>query len=83
MKKILLSTLIGLGIVSGAFAAGSYVENFDSYGTLSYSGSSASLNMVRFCMEIILLPLIRIITVAFGRPCDWRRTGRVALWVHT
>lgn len=44
MKKVLLSTLIGLGIVSGAFAAGSYVENFDSYGTLSYSGSSASLN---------------------------------------
>ena len=44
MNKIILSTLIGLGVVSGAFAAGSYVENFDSYGTLSYSGSSASLN---------------------------------------
>jgi PEP-CTERM motif len=44
MKKVVLSTLIGLGIVSGAFAAGSYVENFESYGTLSYSGSSASLN---------------------------------------
>ena len=44
MNKIILSTLIGFGVVSGAFAAGSYVENFDSYGTLSYSGSSASLN---------------------------------------
>ncbi len=44
LKVSILTTLIGLGIVSGAFAAGSYVENFDSYGTLSYSGSSASLN---------------------------------------
>ena len=44
MNKIILSTLVGLGVVSGAFAAGSYVENFESYGTLSYSGSSASLN---------------------------------------
>ncbi|NDA10857.1 MAG: hypothetical protein EBZ07_08480, partial [Verrucomicrobia bacterium] len=44
MNKIILSTLIGLGVVSGAFAAGSYVENFESYGTLSYTGNSASLN---------------------------------------
>ena len=44
MKKITLSTLLGLGIVSGAFAAGSYVENFESYGSLSYSGDSASMN---------------------------------------
>jgi hypothetical protein len=44
MKKIILSTFLGLGLISGAFAAGSYVENFESYGTLSYSGSSASLN---------------------------------------
>ena len=44
LKVSILTTLIGLGIASGAFAAGSYVENFESYGTLSYSGSSASLN---------------------------------------
>jgi len=44
MKKFTLSTLLGLGIVSGAFAAGSYVENFESYGSLSYSGDSASMN---------------------------------------
>jgi len=44
MKKIILPTFLGLGIVSGAFAAGSYVENFESYGSLSYSGGSASMN---------------------------------------
>ena len=44
MKKIILSTFLGLGLISGAFAAGSYVENFESYGTLSYTGNSASLN---------------------------------------
>ena len=44
MQKIIFSTFICLGLVTGAFAAGSYVENFESYGTLSYSGSSASLN---------------------------------------
>ena len=44
MQKIIYSTFICLGLVTGAFAAGSYVENFESYGTLSYSGSSASLN---------------------------------------
>ena len=44
MKKIILCAFLGLGLISGAFAAGSYVENFESYGTLSYSGSSASLN---------------------------------------
>lgn len=44
MKNYILSTLLGLGLISGVFAAGSYVENFDSYGTLSYSGGVASLN---------------------------------------
>ena len=44
MNKFIFSTLLGLGLVSGAFAAGSYVENFESYGTLSYSGNSASLS---------------------------------------
>ena len=44
MKKNILFTLLGLGLVTGAFAAGSYVENFESYGSLSYSGDSASMN---------------------------------------
>lgn len=44
MKKSILLTLFGLGVVSGAFAAGSYVEDFNSYGTLNYTGSSTSLN---------------------------------------
>ena len=44
MNKTILSTLLGLGLVSGAFAAGSYVEDFESYGSLSYSGDSASMN---------------------------------------
>ena len=44
MKKSILLTLLGLGVVSGAFAAGSYVEDFNSYGTLNYTGSSTSLN---------------------------------------
>jgi hypothetical protein len=44
MRKFISSTLLGLGLVSGAFAAGSYVENFESYGSLSYSGGSASMN---------------------------------------
>ena len=44
MQKFILSTLLGLGLVTGAFAAGSYVEDFESYGSLSYSGDSASMN---------------------------------------
>lgn len=44
MRKTILSTFIGLGLVSGAFAAGSYIENFESYSTLNYSGNQASLN---------------------------------------
>ena len=44
MKKIILSTLLGIGVVSGAFAAGTYVENFESYSSLNYSGGQASLN---------------------------------------
>jgi hypothetical protein len=47
MKKFILSTLVGLGLVPGAFAAGRYVENFEGINSLSYSGtgtaSSASL----------------------------------------
>ena len=44
MKKTILSTLLGLGLVSGAFAAGSYVENFESYasGGISYSGQKST-----------------------------------------
>jgi len=44
MKKSILSTLLGLGVVSGAFAAGSYVENFNSYtaGGLSYTGGKST-----------------------------------------
>ena len=45
MKKTLFQALAGLALfTSGALAAGSYVENFESYGTLSYSGNSAALN---------------------------------------
>jgi hypothetical protein len=44
MKKFILSQLLGLGLISGAFAAGSYIENFESYSTLNYSGNQASLN---------------------------------------
>ncbi len=44
MKKFILSTLVGLGLVSGAYAAGNYIENFESYSTLNYSGGQASLN---------------------------------------
>lgn len=44
MKKSILSILLGLGLVSGAFAAGTYVENFESYSSLNYSGGQASLN---------------------------------------
>ena len=40
MKKIILSTLLGLGIVSGAFAAGTYTENFNSYNNAANSGFS-------------------------------------------
>ena len=44
MKKSILSILLGLGLVSGAYAAGNYIENFESYSTLNYSGGQASLN---------------------------------------
>jgi len=44
MKKSILSTLLGIGVLSGAFAAGTYTENFESYTTLNYSGGQASLN---------------------------------------
>jgi hypothetical protein len=44
LKVSILTTLIGLGIASSLLAAGSYVEDFQSYGTLSYSGNSASMN---------------------------------------
>ena len=42
MKKITLSTLLGLGLVTGAFAAGSYVENFESYNSISYVGQKST-----------------------------------------
>ena len=44
MKKSILLTFLGLGVVSGAFAAGSYVENFNSYsaGGLSYTGQKST-----------------------------------------
>ena len=46
MKKILsiLCIAVSIALVSGAFAAGSYVENFESYSSLNYSGGQASLN---------------------------------------
>lgn len=45
MKRCTLWLLtVMVGFTSGAFAAGSYVENFESYGTLSYSGNSAAMN---------------------------------------
>jgi hypothetical protein len=40
IKKIILSTLLGLGIVYGAFAAGTYTENFNSYNNSANSGFS-------------------------------------------
>lgn len=44
MKKTILSNFIGFGLVSGAFAAGSYVENFNSYasGGISYVGQKST-----------------------------------------
>ena len=44
MKKAIFFNLFGLALVSGAFAAGSYVENFDSYtaGGLSYAGGKST-----------------------------------------
>lgn len=44
MKKAIFFNLLGLALVSGAFAAGSYVENFDSYtaGGLSYAGGKST-----------------------------------------
>lgn len=43
-KSALLSIAVTAGFTLGAFGAGSYVENFESYGTLSYSGNTAALN---------------------------------------
>ena len=40
MKKTILSTLLGLGIASSAFAAGTYTENFNSYNNSANSGFS-------------------------------------------
>ena len=42
MKQITLSTLLCLGLVSGVFAAGSYVENFESYNSISYVGQKST-----------------------------------------
>ena len=44
MKKAIFFNLLGLALVSGAFAAGSYVENFDTYtdGGLSYAGGKST-----------------------------------------
>ena len=44
MNKAIFFNLLGLALVSGAFAAGSYVENFDSYtaGGLSYVGGKST-----------------------------------------
>ena len=42
MKKFILSKLLGLGLISGAFAAGSYVENFEGVGSLSYVGNKST-----------------------------------------
>ena len=44
MKKAIFFNFLGLALVSGAFAAGSFVENFDSYtaGGLSYVGGKST-----------------------------------------
>jgi hypothetical protein len=43
MKRFILSTLVGLGLVPGAFAAGTnYVENFEGINSLSYSGTTGT-----------------------------------------
>jgi hypothetical protein len=41
-KTSIYTTLLGLGVVSGAFAAGSYVENFESYSSISYVGQKST-----------------------------------------
>lgn len=42
MKKFILSTFLGLGLASGAFAAGSYVETFETVSSLSYVGNKST-----------------------------------------
>jgi len=42
MKKPIFFNLFGLALVSGAFAAGSYVENFESYSSISYVGQKST-----------------------------------------
>jgi hypothetical protein len=42
MKKAVFFNLFGLALVSGAFAAGSYVENFESYSSISYVGQKST-----------------------------------------
>ena len=42
MKKAIFFNLFGLALVSGAFAAGSYVENFESYSSISYVGQKST-----------------------------------------
>ena len=42
LKTSILTALIGLSIASGVFAAGSYVENFDSYNSISYVGQKST-----------------------------------------
>jgi hypothetical protein len=45
MRQTVIKALAGFFLyASGALAAGSYVENFESYGTLSYSGNTAAMN---------------------------------------
>ena len=42
MKKAIFFNLFGLALVSGAFAAGSYVENFESVSSLTFSGNKST-----------------------------------------
>jgi len=47
MKKTILSTLLGLGLVSGVFAAGSYIENFNAYSDGAFSGFANGATLTR------------------------------------
>lgn len=42
MKKTVFLIIFGLGLVSGAFAAGSYVENFEGVSSLTFSGNKST-----------------------------------------
>ena len=42
MNKAIFFNLFGLALVSGAFAAGSYVENFESVSSLTFSGNKST-----------------------------------------